>query len=166
MFRKKKDNKKKEVSLQLLEDTQEIETSPIRSPVVQKEKVGPRLQEEKLRNTLYYLASLIPRETKWKCVFVDSDYHEGDFTKVKKGGDITISATLTKETDQYILLPFGDKPVWCSFPPYVEFTFPGGELEAFHICEKGVHKLIFPEEVKINGVEHQLASLLPLKLKH
>lgn len=172
MFRKKKTRKE----LPREEETHEKIISPCvesfleeETPRIEEEREHPRLEEDKLRNTLYYLASLIPRERTWKCHFVDSSHHTGDIT-TEEEGQINIQVTLTKETEQFTLLPFGDKPVWCSFPPYIEFSFSSsygeGKVEALHLCEKGVHKLIFPEEVKIDGKEYSLHRVLPLKLKH
>lgn len=170
MFRRKKVAPLPKTSpLPQEEDSHEKEFS-ILSSSPKEEKEHPRIEEEKLRNTLYYLASLIPKEKSWKCYFVDSDYHEGDITRAEEGGEISIRATLTKETDHFLLLPFGDKPVWCSFPPSIEFSFSSsqgeGKLEAIHVCEKGIHKLLFPEEIKIEEKEYPLQRVLPLLLTH
>lgn len=123
----------------------------------------------KLGNSLYYLASIIPDEDTWICHFVDTPPHKDNLTKAKDEV-ISISATLTSITEQPILLPFGDKPMECGFPRQVEFSLTCDlgrtNVEAYHICERGVHKLIFPEEVTISGREYNLRNILPVHLEH
>lgn len=123
----------------------------------------------KLGNSLYYLASIIPDEDTWICNFVDTPPHKSNVTKARDGV-ISVSAVLTSLTEQPILLPFGDKPMECNFPRQVEFTLTCDlgrtTVEAYHICERGVHKLIFPEEVTITGIEYNLRNILPVHLEH
>ena len=123
----------------------------------------------KLGNSLYYLASIIPDEDTWTCHFVDTPPHKDNITKAKDKR-ITISATLNSMTEQFILLPFGDKPMECAFSRQVEFTLTCSlgktTIEAYHICERGVHKLLFPEEVTLDGREYNLRNVLPVRLEH
>jgi hypothetical protein len=123
----------------------------------------------KLGNSLYYLASIIPNEDTWTCHFVDTPPHKNNITKAKDN-IISIFATLNSITEQFILLPFGDKPMECGFSRQVEFTLTCDlgrtTVDAYHICERGVHKLIFPEEVTIAGREHNLRNILPVNLEH
>lgn len=129
----------------------------------------PLHKEEELRDMLYYLASLVPRRDSWEPRFVDSPHRKGDYTRAVDAR-ITIRATLTKDTESYILLPFGDKPAWCRFPPTIEFAFSSsvgdGVVEACHVCDLGVHRLVFPDDVVVGGEEHSLRDILPLTLTH
>ncbi|SOB74500.1 hypothetical protein BQ9231_00617 [Cedratvirus lausannensis] len=135
-----------------------------------------RLEQDQLRetlyklgNSLYYLASIIPNENSWNCHFVDTPPHKDNLTRAKDN-IITISATLNSMVEQFILLPFGDKPMECGFSRQVEFTLTCSlgktTVDAYHVCERGVHKLIFPEEVVISGKEYNLKSILPVRLEH
>ncbi|QIN54145.1 hypothetical protein [Cedratvirus kamchatka] len=135
-----------------------------------------RLEKEELRetlhklgNSLYYLASIIPNEDSWACHFVDTPPHKNNITRAKDK-IISIFATLNSATEQFILLPFGDRPMECGFSRQVEFTLTCAlgktTVEAYHVCERGVHKLIFPDEVTISDKEYNLKSILPVNLEH
>ncbi|AHH02018.1 hypothetical protein pv_452 [Pithovirus sibericum] len=135
-----------------------------------KENFHSQLRNEELRNTLLYLASLIPsNQGKWNCHFIDGAKKESNVT-LAQNSRISIRAELTSEIEQFILLPFGNEMVWCQFAPEVEFEFSSlsgnGKIVAVHTCENAIHKLIFPEEVSVSGKECSLRSILPVILTH
>lgn len=153
-----------------------VPKTPLRSSFLSKEEspvkevFHSQLRNEELRNTLLYLASLIPsNQGKWNCYFVDSPKKVGDIT-LARDSRISIRVELTSETEQFVLLPFGEEMVWCQFAPEVEFEFSSlsgsGKIVAIHTCENAIHKLIFPEEISISGKECSLRSILPVILTH
>nr|WIL05104.1 hypothetical protein pmam_65 [Pithovirus mammoth] len=153
-----------------------VPKTPLRSSLLSKEESPAKevfhsqLRNEELRNTLLYLASLIPsNQGKWNCRFIDGVKKEGNVT-LAQNSRISIRAELTSETEQFVLLPFGEEMVWCQFAPEVEFEFSSpsgnGKIVAVHTCENAIHKLIFPEEVSVSGKERSLRSILPVILTH